>query len=101
MINLSVPINTIKGTRPQFHEILVIGISTCNWCKKALKWLDLNNFSYSYFFIDSMPLEEREQFKKEFKEFYNVALQFPILIVDRFHAHPGFAPQDWEILLFY
>lgn len=97
--NLQVSVHRIKGDRAQLHEILVIGISTCAWCKKALKWLDQHNFSYTYFFIDEMPLNEKEKLKKAIEDVYNVILYFPILIVDKFHAHPGFNPQDWELLL--
>ncbi|WP_455143023.1 glutaredoxin family protein [Candidatus Hodarchaeum mangrovi] len=102
LINLegfSGEIHQVEGTREKQHEIFLFAISTCSWCRQAFRWLNDNKFKYSYLFIDDLPLKERQLLKEQIETIYKLPPTFPFLIVDRFHGHAGFNPQEWEIIL--
>ncbi|MHA1973967.1 MAG: hypothetical protein ACTSW1_13295 [Candidatus Hodarchaeales archaeon] len=88
-----------QGRNNNQHEVFVVGLSTCQWCKQGLRWLRNNNITHSYIFIDRLDLDERKLLKKRLEETFNIKIIFPLLIIDRFQAYPGFNTQDWEVLL--
>ena len=99
LLEFSGKIRHVEGTRDKQHEIFLFAISTCAWCRQALRWLNDNKFEYSYLFIDDLPLKERQHLKEQLESIYKLPPIFPLLIVDRFHANAGFNPQEWELIL--
>ena len=46
------------------HDVQLITISTCIWCKKLKNLLVENNIAYDYIDIDTLPFGEKERLKK-------------------------------------
>jgi len=54
----------VKGPRDK-HKIFLTALSTCMWCKKGKQWLIDQGYKYSYVDIDKLPVEEKNELKKQ------------------------------------
>jgi len=99
ILEFSGKVHHVDGSRDKKHEIFLFAISTCSWCRQAFKWLNENKFKYSYLYIDDLSLKERKSLKEQIQAIYGLPPTFPFLIIDRFHGHAGFNPQEWEVIL--
>lgn len=80
-------------------EVIVIALSTCGFCKKALRYLRENNIAFKYVYFDDLEREEKDTLREELRSNFNERLAFPFLILDRKKAHVGFNEEDWNRLL--
>jgi len=63
------------------HRILVYGISTCGWCKRAKKFLNDNNVEFEYVDIDLCSWEDKNKIRKDIQN-RGGPLAYPTIIVD-------------------
>ena len=78
------------------HQIILIGLSTCGFCKKAIEFLNENSISYKYLFIDKIPAEKKILLKEEFKKEYGKSFLYPTAIIDGKEILNGFIRLSWE-----
>jgi len=88
-----------KGGLRKDHEIMVYALSTCIFCKKALAFLDANNFAYKYLFIDRIPFESKSAIKKELGERFKENIIFPFMVIDARKHLIGFIESEWKMAL--
>lgn len=89
----------VEGRRDQKKEIFLFALSTCIWCRMGKKWLSDRGYAYSYLDIDKIPVDEKNQIKKELAELVGETPSFPFLIIDDEKWHSGYVPFIWEEIL--
>ena len=86
---------TVAGERAD-KGITVYALSTCGFCKRALAWLDANKFAYRYVHMDKLPVDQKNEAKRELKERYGQDVAFPYAVIDGEKALVGFVESDWK-----
>ncbi|MFX1255686.1 MAG: glutaredoxin family protein [Promethearchaeota archaeon] len=64
------------------HNVTVYALSTCGFCKRALKFLRDNSIAFRYIYVDYLDPEVKSQLKADLKEKYNRRVTYPFLILD-------------------
>jgi len=94
----NLPVVSKTGARND-HEIMVYALSTCGFCKRAIAFLESNNFSYKYLYVDLIPLEVKNTIKQELKERFKENVAFPFAVIDERTHLVGFIEADWKLTL--
>jgi len=84
--------NTIKGEKSD-HKVVLYALSTCGWCKKTREFLEENNVTYDYIYVDKTSFEEKKEISTFLKE-KGVPLGFPITFIDHATIISGYRPDD-------
>lgn len=92
------PVVRKEGSRSD-HDIMVFALSTCGFCKRALAFLDSQGFSYSYLYVDLIPVEEKNKIKQELKDRFKENVAFPFAVIDGNTHLVGFIEADWRLSL--
>jgi len=92
-------ITRVEGRREQEKEIFLFALSTCIWCRMGKKWLNDRGYAYSYLDVDKIPVEEKNQIKRELAELVGETPSFPFLVSDGEKWHSGYVPFIWEEIL--
>jgi glutaredoxin-like protein NrdH len=77
-------------------EIVIYALSTCAFCRKALKFLRENSICFSYIYVDELEFEKKNELKKELKEKYKKDVGFPFLILDDTTVIVGFTEDEYK-----
>lgn len=78
------------------HNLTLLALSTCGFCKSAMRFLNEKELTYSYIHVDKMDSALKEQLKEEFRSKFTERLLYPILIVDEKEVLTGFIEADWK-----
>ncbi len=62
-------------------DILVYGLSTCVWCKRAKSFLEEKGIAYDYIFVDLLEGDDRNTVLDEVSK-WNPKVSFPTIIVN-------------------
>ena len=87
--------NKSEGSKSD-HKLTLLGLTTCSFCKKGKQFLDDNDFSYDYLFLDKIDPELKKTMKIEFTEKFKKRLSYPTLIIDDEEILTGFIRIAWE-----
>ena len=87
--------NTSEGEKKD-RRLVLLGLTTCSFCKRAKEFLDGNNMKYNYLFLDKIDPELKKKMKDEFVEKYGKRLSYPTLIMDNEEILVGFIRPAWE-----
>ncbi len=81
------------------QDVHVISLSTCQWCKKAKRWLDERSIKYRYVDVDRIDMSEKSQILQFLRETYKPErISYPIVICDdKFVV--GYNPGKYEELI--
>ncbi len=77
-------------------EIVVFALSTCAFCKKALKFLRENSITFSYVYVDEYDHDRKSEIKNNLKEKYNKDIGFPFLILNGTKIIVGFTEDEYK-----
>ena len=94
----SLSYTAVDGPRKD-HEITIYALSTCGFCKRAIAFLNDKGFAYRYIHLDQIPLETKNEAKKELKASFHEDVAFPYAVVDRSKTLVGFIEEDWKLTL--
>ncbi len=83
-----------EGTK-NMGDIKVYALSTCAFCKKALKFLRENSISFSYVYIDEFDFDKKSRIKNGLREKYKKDIGFPFLVLDGEKIIIGFTEADY------
>ena len=64
------------------HDVTVYALSTCGFCKRALKFLRDNSIAFRYIYVDHLDPGVKSQLKADLMEKYNRRVIYPFLIID-------------------
>ncbi len=77
-------------------EIIIFALSTCAFCRKALKFLRENSISFSYVYVDEFEHDKKTKIKNELKEKYKKDIGFPFLILNGTEVIIGFTEDEYK-----
>jgi len=98
MILDSLSYTAVAGTK-KGPDIIVYALSTCGFCKRAMTFLQNNGLSYRYIHVDTIPIDTKNDIKRELKEQYKVDVAFPFATVNGTKYLVGFIEADWKLTL--
>ncbi len=84
-----------EGTE-KFDDVTVYALSTCGFCKKALKFLRDNSIKFRYVFVDELDHEIRQRLKEDLAKRFNERMGFPFMVIDNTRCVVGFTEKEWE-----
>ncbi len=87
-----IPVSGAKTT----PIITVYALSTCGFCKRATAFLEKNSFAYRYLYMDTIPIETKNEAKKTLKEKFKADIAFPFATVGDDQYLVGFIEADWK-----
>ena len=87
--------DTIAG-KDSGYKLQLFGLSTCGYCKSALKYLKECGFQFSHILLDEIPVEKKQFAKKIFKDKFNKRMSFPTLLIDEEDYLIGFIKIAWD-----
>ncbi len=93
-----VDFTAVPGTKTE-HDIAILALSTCGFCKRGMEFLQAQHFAYRFIYLDLIPPELKQQVKEEFKTKFQSSLSYPALVLDRQKMTIGFIKRHWEELL--
>ncbi|HPS58347.1 MAG TPA: glutaredoxin family protein [Spirochaetota bacterium] len=76
-------------------EVKVYALSTCAFCKKALKFLRENSICFSYVYVDELDPEVKDKLKAWLREKYKEETGFPFLVIDDSTVLIGFNEEKY------
>jgi glutaredoxin-like protein NrdH len=94
----ALPYTLVHGSRKE-RTITVYALSTCGFCKRAIEFLTSNGFEYRYVYMDHLPLDQKNEAKKELMERYRDQVSFPYAVIDEREVLVGFIEADWRATL--
>ena len=94
----SLDYTAVPGTNHS-HELKLYALSTCAFCRKAMKFLQDAGHEFHYIYLDMIDIELKREAKRELKEKYAHLPVFPILTIDGIDAMSGFAEEKWKTRL--
>ncbi|NBB90941.1 MAG: hypothetical protein GVY23_07005 [Spirochaetes bacterium] len=81
------------------QDLALYALSTCAFCKKAIKFLQDNDIKFRYIYLDTINAMVKRTVKSELKSRYNSVPVFPVLIIDDQEAVSGFSEEKWKEIL--
>jgi Glutaredoxin and related proteins len=94
----SLEYTAVAGDRRD-REVTVYALSTCGFCKRALAFLGSRSVAYRYVYVDKIPLETKNEAKRELKERFKDDVAFPFAVIDGKEHLVGFIEADWAATL--
>jgi glutaredoxin-like protein NrdH len=75
--------------------IVVYALSTCGFCKRALRFLDEKGIAYKYIYVDQIPFETKTELKLMLKDTFKENVAFPFTVFSDGSHLIGFIEPDW------
>ena len=89
---------TVEG-KNDAGDIKVYALSTCGFCKRALKFLRENSIQFRFLYIDDQTFETRQEIKEYIYEKFNERIRYPFLILNDTTYLVGFTKEEWASML--
>ena len=81
---------TITGSHGE-HNTIFYGLSTCVWCKRTRQFLENEDVTFDYVYLDLLKGQEREEAMEQVR-CWNSAVSFPTVVVDDSQCVIGYKP---------
>ena len=78
------------------HKLTVYALSTCAFCKRAMKFLEEKGLTFRYVYLDQLDFDLKREVKQELKSKFENLPVFPVLVVDDDEALSGFTEDKWS-----
>ena len=76
-------------------ELTLYALSTCGFCKSALRFLRKHKVAFQYLYIDQLEDSTKKMLKAELKETYGERPMYPFLVIDDKDHIVGFDDKEW------
>jgi glutaredoxin len=77
---------------------MFFGLSTCIWCRKTRKFLEEQDVTFDYVYVDLLHGQERQAAKEQVKT-WNPSVSFPTIVVDDDACLVGYKPDELKEVL--
>lgn len=74
------------------HQTIFYGLSTCQWCKKTRKFLEDQNVSFDFVYVDKLSGQERKDAIEQVR-CWNSSVSFPTVVIDNDQCVVGYKPK--------
>lgn len=81
------------------HDLALYALSTCAFCKKAMRFLQDHDVTFRYVYLDTINPMVKRTVKSELKTRYASMPIFPVLVIDDEEAVSGFSEEKWKEIL--
>jgi len=81
------------------HDLTLYALSTCAFCKKAIKFLQEHDVRFRYIYLDTINPMVKRTVKSELKSRYASLPVFPVLVIDDKESVSGFSEEKWREIL--
>lgn len=81
----------VQGTHDQ-HQTVFYGLSTCVWCRRTRKFLEDQEVTFDYVYIDKLEGQERKDAIEQVR-YWNSAVSFPTVVVGDSVCVVGYKPE--------
>ncbi len=88
----------IEDGNKDFGEVKVYALSTCAFCKKALKYLRDNKIKFMYIYVDDLAPDNKQELKERLKQTYKKDVGFPFMIINGEQVIVGFKEEEYKTL---
>jgi glutaredoxin-like protein NrdH len=88
---------TIQGSHTA-HAVIFYGLSTCIWCKRSRKFLEEQNVSFDFVYVDLLGGDERKAAVEEIAS-WNPGKNFPTIVIDGKDVVVGYRPEKLREML--
>ena len=65
----------------QEHKVKLYALSTCIWCRKIRQFLESENVTFDFIYVDLLKGDEREA-AKDAVRVWNPRVSFPTVVID-------------------
>lgn len=80
----------------KFSDVTVYALSTCGFCKRALKFLRDHKIKFRYIYVDDLEPDDKQELKESLSKQYNSRVGFPFLVINNSRCLVGFTQDEWE-----
>jgi len=84
-----------EGNKSQ-HDLTLFALSTCAFCKRAIRFLQDHDVAFRYIYLDKINPMVKQTVKSELKQQFVSLPVFPVLVIDNEDALSGFAEDTWK-----
>ena len=84
-----------EGTKCD-HDLTVYALSTCGFCKRAIKFLKDNSIKFKYVYFDDLESDLQSKIQEALDAQFRQGLSFPFLVIDGNKCLVGFDQEEWE-----
>ena len=90
---------TPKNGSRNVGDLKLFALSTCGFCKKAMAFLEENDISFVYTYVDTIDPEVKTKIKDDFHAQFGKKMLFPSLVMDDKDFLVGFIRYHWQKLI--
>ncbi|MHA2297942.1 MAG: glutaredoxin family protein [Candidatus Hodarchaeales archaeon] len=92
---------TLEEGRNSSRDVVVYALSTCGFCRRALKFLRDNSIAFRFLYMDHLPIDVKNKLKLELKEKYDQRIVYPFMILDAGEQIiTGYKEDEWKEIFF-
>ncbi len=93
-----IPFTHVQG-KNEGKKLIMISLTTCGFCKKAMQFLNDNDFSFSFIYLDKVDPTEKKLLRSYVSKTFDAAITYPFLIIDNKKWISGFLRIEWEDMI--
>lgn len=86
---------TVEEGKTPKKELTVYALSTCGFCKAALRFLRKHKVAFRYLYVDHLDDYHKTALKQELRETYGERPMYPFLIIGGDDYVIGFDEEEW------
>ncbi len=85
-------IGSVPG-KDQRHDVLLLGLSTCIWCRRTRELLEAEGIGFRYVYFDLLQGQDKETYL-ELLRTWNPRESYPTVVIDDRSCVIGHKPED-------
>jgi len=78
------------------HQLTVYALSTCGFCRNALKFLRENQIQFKFVYMDKIDFDLKQKVKEALEKKYDKRVVFPYLVIDELSVVVGYTEEEWK-----
>ena len=90
-----IPFMIVEGNTTK-KPLTVFALSTCGFCRRAISFLNDNNYTYRYVYMDKLEKPQQDSIRTYVKQTYRTMLSYPFLCIGEEDYLTGFIRASWE-----
>ena len=80
-------------------NLILISLSTCGFCKKAVQFLTEKGVPFAYTYLDKETPAAKKLLRAYVSETFDTSITYPFLMIDNKKWISGFLRVEWEDLI--
>ena len=77
-------------------DLKVLALSTCGFCKRAIRFLKENDIAFKSIYLDKIDPDIKLRVKEEFQKAFDTKVLYPVLIIDEEEVITGFTSDKYR-----